>query len=104
MDTNIDQNRQKNSFIFFIKSDVDIFVDLSRCSYTRIYESIMELSETYFRKFQEKSIGGVKLSNNKTRGYFLKIFGQGNLSEFQRKIIESIEEEPILMEQKKGSI
>lgn len=40
---NLDQKRHKNSFIFFIKSDVDIFVDLSRCSYTRIYEGIIDL-------------------------------------------------------------
>lgn len=67
-----------------------MFIDLSRCSYSRVYEQIVDLFETYSKRLQEKGVAGLRLKSNKQRKYHLRLPGKllnnGALNSFREAL------------------
>jgi DNA mismatch repair ATPase MutS len=74
------QNNRKDNFLFLLKNSSDIFIELSKHSYSRLYENMLELFETYKDKVSSSGVGELLLTHTLIRGYHLKIKLSNNKS------------------------
>ena len=99
-----EKNNIKDNFVFFLKKDVSVFVDLSRYSYTKLFENLLELFEGYKNLIESSNFSGLnfKMHNTKKRKYHLRIKIKEPFQNFKNELITALNEDIISGERKKN--
>ena len=96
-----EKNNIKDNFVFFLKKDVSVFVDLSRYSYTKLFENLLELFEGYKNLIENSNLSNFKMHNTKKRKYHLRIKIKEPFKKFKEDLSSILKEELISGERKK---
>ena len=91
-------------YIFMLKKDVSIFIDLSRHSYTRLYESMLEIYEQYRGLVSDTAYNSLSLAFNKKRFYHLRINKKKLSVEYKNDLESLLKEDLIYVETKKNCV
>lgn len=79
LDTELDfsatraKNNKKENMIFLLKDQENVFVNISKHSYIRFYENMLDLFENYKELVKRNHFGELQLKFSNSRKYFLQL-------------------------------